>query len=110
MEIDTLGNVWVVDYNDLHTLLTPNSPQWLSNKEIVNNERINIYPNPTKGNLSISASSDITKVSILDITGSTINTINNPKITIDVSSLSKGVYFILIETVQGNSLEKFIKE
>lgn len=110
MEIDTLGNVWVVDYNALHTLLTPNSPQWLSNEEIVDNERISIYPNPTNGNLSISAPSDITKVSILDMTGSTINTIDNPQITIDLTSLSKGVYFILIETVQGNSLEKFVKE
>lgn len=110
IEFDTLGNMWVADVYMLHTLLSPNSPQWLSNEEIVNDEKNLIYPNPTNGNISISTPSDIIKVAILDMTGSIINTIDNPHVTIDLSSLSKGVYFILIETVQRNSLERFVKE
>jgi hypothetical protein len=29
LEIDTLGNVWVCDYANLHTLLNPNTPAWV---------------------------------------------------------------------------------
>ena len=110
MEIDTLGNVWVVDYMSLHTILTPNSPQWLGQQELVNDSNILVYPNPAKEKLSISSPSEIINVKIVDITGSVINTILNPQNTIDISALSKGVYFISIETVQGNSLERFVKE
>jgi len=109
LEIDTLGNLWVVDNVALHTLLTLNSPQWLGNEELISDGKIVIYPNPSNGKISIVAK-DISKVTILDVTGLVVTTIVNPQNTIDVSSLSKGVYFILIETEQGNSLERFVKE
>jgi len=68
LEIDTLGNLWVVDNVALHTLLTLNSPQWLGNEELISDGKIVIYPNPSNGKISIVAK-DISKVTILDVTG-----------------------------------------
>jgi hypothetical protein len=35
MEIDTLGNVWVCDNDHLHTLLNPNTPEWVLNTNLL---------------------------------------------------------------------------
>jgi len=66
-----------------------------------------IYPNPTKEKLNIVTNGNFNKVTISDFTGKMVYT-GNSKI-IDVSSLSNGVYFIKVETTQGVSNMKFVK-
>ena len=68
-EIDTLGNIWVVDNYNLHTLLTPNSPQWLSTKELKPNVAIDVYPNPSTGIVQLSSNEMIENLSVYDCTG-----------------------------------------
>ena len=68
-EIDTLGNIWVVDNYNLHTLLTPNSPQWLSTKELKPDVAIDIYPNPSTGIVQLSSNEMIENLSVYDCTG-----------------------------------------
>lgn len=74
---------------------------------------ISIYPNPTKKivNYSITNNISVTEIFINDISGKEIykstNAIGN---SIDVSSLSSGVYFITFKSDAKSVTKKFIKE
>lgn len=74
-----------------------------SNIEFYNN-KFNIYPNPSTGIFilenKLNPKDNIIKADIIDITGQKIKTfkINNEDNIIDLSNLSKGIYFIEIKT------------
>ena len=69
---------------------------------------IKIYPNPVK-NILIIDGLDIQDVVIYSVLGKAVLKISNQN-TIDISSLSKGVYFIKISDGINASTKKFIKE
>ncbi len=70
-----------------------------------------IYPNPTSTLINIRASEQIRSVVICDLLGQTVYTQlptgNFQLLTIDVSGLPAGVYFV---KVNGNGVRKFVKE
>ena len=71
---------------------------------------ISVYPNPANSNLTIAniESTDL-NIEIMDITGKVIKqqALNGAsKITLDISNLSSGIYFIKI----GSEFKKFIKK
>ena len=74
---------------------------------------VNIYPNPVKGILNYAISNQVvlTSITINDISGKKIyksgNATNN---SIDVSSLSSGVYFVTFQSDKSSVTKKFIKE
>jgi len=81
------------------------------NEESIN--PISIYPNPVTNQLTISSISTISKVSIIDVSGRVIRTINTNKVstlTIDLSQLSAATYFIKVQNQQGNSTKKILKK
>jgi hypothetical protein len=69
-----------------------------------------IYPNPTKSILNIDPEVNIETIVIMDVMGKTIKTIVTPNNTIDVSFLTKGIYFLQIQTDTILKSRKFIKE
>lgn len=75
----------------------------------------NVYPNPTSNILNVSGNNNlqIRKLGISDINGRAIKTIipsiSSEQMSIDVSDLSAGVYFLVIDTEEGNAVKKFIK-
>src|SRR5690554_2181400 len=71
-------------------------------------ENFNIYPNPTSGILNINLENNLTleKVTVYNNSGQIVKT--TQKSTIDVSSLSSGVYFVEITTNQGIATKKVI--
>ncbi len=73
-------------------------------------EELNIYPNPSSSNINIKLSNDsiIKKVTIYNNLGQSVIEDNRAKI--DISRLSKGLYFLTIETNKGNYLKQFIAE
>jgi hypothetical protein len=75
--------------------------------EALTNDDINIYPNPTKGNLTIDVTKDIANIHINNLFGQTIQS-NIKKNTIDISSLTKGVYILTVEFTNGNTITKKI--
>lgn len=110
-EIDTLGNIWVVDNYNLHTLLTPNSPQWLSTIELNPEISVNVYPNPSSGMVTISSSQNLEFIKVYDCMGRLVyseKTPNSKSHEINLSFLKSGNY--LIESISGNliSREKFV--
>jgi hypothetical protein len=69
---------------------------------------ITIYPNPVKNMLTIDGLV-VQDVVIYSVLGKVVLKMNNQN-TIDVSSLSKGVYFIKVSDGINASTKKFIKE
>jgi gingipain R len=76
-------------------------------------QTIQIFPNPTDGQLKITNSElGITNVKIFDVFGRTVvgtNLCVRPETTIDISNLSTGVYFIHIQTEEGIVTRKVVK-
>lgn len=75
-----------------------------------NKKNINVYPNPTTSQLTLNTTDKIINVNIIDITGKTVKTITPSNNTIDVTGLVKGIYFLKLQTENGISNSKFIKE
>ena len=70
---------------------------------------LEVYPNPTQDSFLIKSSLEIDHISILDFTGKVVleqkGRIEN---SVDVSSLSRGVYFIRIASDKNSVLKKII--
>jgi hypothetical protein len=79
---------------------------------------ISISPNPVTGELKINLEANgthLTGIKIIDLSGKEM--LSYPNLpdsnvftqTIDISMLSRGVYFLLLQTKEGNFIEKFLK-
>ena len=83
----------------------------ISENEVLN---ITVYPNPTTGELRIeSGELEIECVEIIDMVGKryTIRAIHREKeITVDMSDLPTGIYFVKIRTTMGEVTRKVVKE
>jgi glucose/arabinose dehydrogenase len=73
---------------------------------------VSIYPNPSNGSMSINSSLIIKTISITDIMGKEVHTSNpnsfNKKLTLN--NISKGMYFVKIETQSGSNINRIIIE
>lgn len=74
-------------------------------------ENISIYPNPTNSELRISYNSDIEikNISLLDATGRNTGIVLADDGTMDVSSLTNGIYILMFETDSGIFTRKVSK-
>lgn len=69
-----------------------------------------IFPNPVSNQLFVvSEKATISSISIFSASGRKVLEPTNPESSIDVSSLSKGFYFIEIIAVEGRYIQKFTK-
>ncbi len=71
---------------------------------------LSIYPNPTTAQIVVSANSTIEAITIMDIMGRRVKTIISPNNAINVSDLSKGIYFLQIQIDENLLSKKMIKE
>lgn len=67
------------------------------------------YPNPVKDVLNINTKEPLQKISVIDLLGRTVLTPNVSK-EVNLSSLNKGVYILSLESANGISTKKIIKE
>ncbi|UCH15030.1 MAG: T9SS type A sorting domain-containing protein [Bacteroidales bacterium] len=70
-----------------------------TNVIVLNNEgNLFVYPNPVTGKLSVSSNNIITGLEIIDLTGKIVFSRNyipgSMKISVDISHINKGIYFI----------------
>jgi hypothetical protein len=79
---------------------------------------LNVYPNPATDQLNVSVSfdeaTDVTYI-LTDVSGRVVSMITSNNVsqetkTIDVSTLSAGVYMLTAKTANGTSTERFIKK
>jgi ELWxxDGT repeat protein len=76
----------------------------VSISEINKNNYLNIYPNPTSGIVTIASTQAIADIDVFDVTGKLVYSQNNIKqhnSSIDLLSLSNGIYFIHAQTENG---------
>ena len=81
--------------------------------DMLHENLISVYPNPTDGkmNFKIAMNIKVKEISIQDILGEEIfstQNIQNNIFSIDLSSFSKGVYFAIIDTDKGRSVKKIL--
>lgn len=70
---------------------------------------VSVYPNPTNGILRIGVSTnDLVMASLFDVTGKFI--MRTTKTELDMSSFSKGIYTLKIETKKGSYTQKILKD
>ena len=78
-------------------------------EKLTKNNYIKLYPNPVNNHITIESTENINTIEILSVTGNiikqlTIEQLNN--LTIDITTLKKGIYFIKIND---NKTIKFVK-
>lgn len=79
--------------------------------EINNHIGVSIFPNPATDNIRLEIPLE-SEVEILNIEGQIIKTIaaDENHFSIDISGLTRGMYFVRVKNVSGIVIEKFIKE
>lgn len=81
----------------------------LATHEVTARPKANIYPNPTKGEITVQADKKIKLLTVFDVLGKQIMKAETEKI--DIGSLPKGTYFVAIDFSDGTSLaKKILKE
>ncbi len=84
----------------------------LSVKDVKNNFKVNIYPNPTSKLIQINASQLINKIDCFDVRGKLIcsKNFNDAAVNFDLQKLTKGIYFLEISAQDGStSRQKILK-
>ncbi len=114
IELDTAGNLWVINQGDLFVLKINNWPTWLDDLAVSENsvKPFLVYPNPTKESLSFQLDPTIavSTIEITDLQGRVIQQeIYAP--TIQLKGASAGTYFVrLLNNGVVLGVEKFIVE
>jgi Zn-dependent metalloprotease len=79
----------------------------------VSSSSLIVYPNPAQDNLFIQSASGITGLSVIDMLGKTIllqQPENKEVLSLDISGLAPGVYFVKINTGGLQNLIKIVKQ
>ena len=88
--------------------------QWGVNvNEYSHNANVNIYPNPANDKLYIVTETEIEDVVVYDVYGRhqvTETPSHQDNLTIDVANLKSGIYFVKINTNEGNIVKRIIKQ
>ena len=78
------------------------------------NASFNVYPNPVNDRLYIETEATIESVTIYTVTGAMVGqqtTVNGQQtLSIDVTNLNGGVYFVKVVTENGEAVQRFIKK
>jgi len=96
-------------YYSLNPTVTSDcEPYGLGTEDLSPQAKATLYPNPVKDVLYFSAGK-VAKAEVYDLNGRLVKTSAVSNNSVNVSSLSKGVYFIILHTDKGTVKEKFIK-
>jgi len=90
--------LWVAETFKLHTLNSPNTPDWLGSTDLLP-ENLSVFPNPARNVLNIDSEIGIRLIEILSPIGKIVLAENSAPTslkTLDVSELSRGLYIARI--------------
>jgi len=107
-EVDAVKNYMQSSVNNV-TVTSDCEPYGLGTEDLSPQAKVALYPNPVKEVLYFSTSGKVAKAEIYDLNGRLVKTAAVSNNSMNVSSLSKGVYFIILHTDKGTVKEKFIK-
>ena len=74
--------------------------------------QIAVYPNPASDIVNIQSTSIINGITIYDVQGRKIQAtkVNSQTTEVNISGLNSGIYFFSIETDNGSSMKKVLKQ
>ena len=78
--------------------------------KIENEIEVNIFPNPSSGIINFESNEQIVHVTVFNASGSLMQRTENLERQINLSKLSKGIYYLQISTDSGNTIKKVILE
>ena len=93
------------------TIIDNDSPSAINEVDFAGS--IKIYPNPVFNSLTIQTESNLNKVTVTDLLGNTVINLGQLSIgknSIDVTSLSAGMYFANVSDEQNTFSKRFIKQ
>ena len=72
---------------------------------------INVYPNPTKGEVTLEGEG-LSRVRIVNTIGQTVYNakVEGDQVRIDLSGMAKGIYMMHIEAENGQAVKKIVVE
>jgi hypothetical protein len=70
---------------------------------------IHVYPNPATDHVYLESDEAIRSCEMYDVLGNKVISLKNTD-SIDLSTLSKGVYLLCVETTNGRSVQRVVKE
>jgi photosystem II stability/assembly factor-like uncharacterized protein len=75
-------------------------------------DTIEVYPNPTLGTVTIRSGEELQRVTLLNVMGAKLMEMPNrgPEMTLDLSTLPSGTYFLELQTAKGIVLRKIVRE
>ena len=82
-------------------------------KEVANSAlSLSIYPNPATNTLNIESATKFSQLVISDVLGNVViqQQVFNKAVSVDVSGLDRGIYFVRVEGMEGNFVKIFVKE
>jgi hypothetical protein len=85
----------------------------LNTNEIVQHFNISIYPNPAYEQITITANSNITSITITDLLGQKVLTrhVNSPTAEVNITWLLPGIYFVTVTDENNNKVvRKMVKQ
>lgn len=87
-------------------------PNTLSSTDFLNNNELQIFPNPSKNNWNIESNSIISYIELFDAFGRNVLSVtpNDFKTTLNAYNLPNGLYFAKVNNELGSSTIKLIKE
>jgi hypothetical protein len=110
IEIDTTGNLWVIDQDKLNVLDLGTTPVWLGLEDFTQDNQVKIAPNPANDYVQISFKDSQAQLRILDLQGKEIDSRQIQKDEeISVSHLKPGVYLFKVTTHQGKNTKRVVK-
>ena len=73
---------------------------------------VKLFPNPSQNYFMIEADNKLTKIKIISTAGELIlsESLNSQEVKIDTQAWPKGIYFVKLETEQGFSVKKWVKD
>ncbi len=114
-----INNVWVeiFDNSTVGTFPAPQAAPFELNYTVLSTSSENlittkIFPNPAQNFIELTSSSPLTKIQLLDVNGRVIENItanSQTNMNINVVNLNSGVYILNMETEDGKTSKRFIK-
>jgi hypothetical protein len=96
------------------TRFDPTATLIVSTENLVKNETVKVYPNPTNNILNITSTTTQFNLQLTDVAGKVVYTeaVNGNDATINVSQYSKGIYFLQVNnaTTENSAVYKVVVE
>jgi len=118
------GDTAILRFNFISDSVNTNKEGWLIDdirfywvdiggkiNETINNAKCRIFPNPTKGIVSIqNTENSIQNIGVYDIYGREVlkTEVGSQKTEVDLNSQPKGIYFVKVRTERGVVIEKVV--